>query len=104
MSDRRKVLRTTAWLSAGHLPMGSIHRNVSSTALGVYWLTFRLVLFLIYFPKHLKYQQTLAFPAPTAYGTAGRDDDEGTAPQAKVTTTPEWRLAITLAIVVALHL
>ena len=63
-----------------------------------------LILFLYYFPPHLKYQRTIALPTPTAYGTSGDGDDPPSGPQVKITTTPEWRLAITLAIVVALHL
>jgi hypothetical protein len=85
--------------------MGAFHRSVSpGTQFFFSQLTGRLVLFLVYFPRHLKYQQTVAFPAPTAYGTAGQEDGDGSAPKAKVTTTPEWRLATTLAAVVALHL
>lgn len=71
----------------------------------------RLVLYLIYFPKHLKYQRVIpvsssdssvAEPNYGAVQDQGNDEEEPN--KAKVTTTPEWRLAVTLGIVVALHL
>jgi hypothetical protein len=51
-----------------------------------------LILYLLYFPRHLKYFRVLPI------------DPTGSRPTAKVSTTPEWRLATTLATVVALHL
>ncbi|WVR08984.1 hypothetical protein IAU60_006044 [Kwoniella sp. DSM 27419] len=75
------------------------------------WLLFSiiLILYLVYFPAHLKWQRVLPLePEHHHYGalvsedtTPGStgDDDLGT-----ITTTPEWRLAVTLGIVVLLHL
>ncbi|ORX39132.1 hypothetical protein BD324DRAFT_649221 [Kockovaella imperatae] len=76
------------------------------------WLLFSIihVLYMIYFPPHLKYQRTLPI-APQAYGStadqasvhtidAGADGDTD---KLKVTTTPEWRLAMTLGLVIVLH-
>ncbi|WVQ73649.1 hypothetical protein IAR50_003229 [Cryptococcus sp. DSM 104548] len=84
------------------------------------WLLFSivLVLFLVYFPKHLKYQvvkpisSSASSLAEPNYGAVQHhheqheaahsvDTDSG---KTVITTTPEWRLAVTLAIVVALHL
>lgn len=71
----------------------------------------RLVLYLIYFPKHLKYQRVIPVSSPDSsvaesnYGAVqDQENDEEEPNKAKVTTTPEWRLAVTLGIVVALHL
>ncbi|KAL7421380.1 hypothetical protein Q5752_004265 [Cryptotrichosporon argae] len=71
--------------------------------------TIILVLYLIYFPAHLKYERVLPLPSTSHYGA-----DESNAPvragasaapaAAKIATTPEWRLAVALAWVVALHL
>ena len=108
------------------------------------------MLYLIYFPPHLKYHRSLPLPtAPTAsYGAAdtsaagtasaqpghgssgplvnghprglangddGDDDEEGTTTllesvhgeirpvQVSITTTAEWRQAVTVAVVVVLH-
>lgn len=80
-----------------------------------------LVLYLVYFPRHLKYQRVLPLPdpAPTAYGAVAnghshpsdetdvvseRVDGYQRPVHVKLDTTPEWRLAITLAWVVAIHL
>lgn len=77
------------------------------------WLLFTiiLVLYLIYFPKHLKYQRVIPVSSPDSsvaesnYGAVqDQENDEEEPNKAKVTTTPEWRLAVTLGIVVALHL
>lgn len=84
------------------------------------------MLYLWYFPRHLKYQRTLPLDDPphTGYGsTNGSRLGEGHIDQCdgadvieervdgyrrpvhtKLDTTPEWRLAVTLAWVVALHL
>lgn len=64
------------------------------------------MLYLAYFPKHLKYQRTLPLEPATAYGAVAVAPSVASESNAKpkVTTTPEWRLAVTLAIVVALHL
>jgi hypothetical protein len=75
---------------------------------------------MVYFPPHLKYQRVLPLsePRPTAYGAPdnGSTDGEGSevveervdghrrAVHVKVVTAPEWRLAVTLAGVVAVHL
>ena len=88
-----------------------------STSCGPYQLMtdFRLVLYLVYFPTHLKYHQTLPLDPPTTYGAveaeeaaaAFRGEDRQAVikvDQMRVSTTPEWRLAITLGSVVALHL
>ncbi|ODO06106.1 hypothetical protein L198_01338 [Cryptococcus wingfieldii CBS 7118] len=84
------------------------------------WLLFSivLVLFLIYFPKHLKYQvvkpisSSASSLAEPNYGAVQHHHEEHEAEhsletdtsKSTITTTPEWRLAVTLAIVVALHL
>ncbi|OWT37032.1 hypothetical protein C366_04244, partial [Cryptococcus neoformans Tu401-1] len=77
------------------------------------WLLFSiiLVLYLIYFPKHLKYQRVIpvsssdsSFAEPNYGAVQDQEDGEEEPNKAKVTTTPEWRLAVTLGIVVALHL
>ncbi|OWZ39035.1 hypothetical protein J010_04155 [Cryptococcus neoformans] len=77
------------------------------------WLLFTiiLVLYLIYFPKHLKYQRVIPVSSSDSslaepnYGAVQDQEDREEEPnKAKVTTTPEWRLAVTLGIVVALHL
>ncbi|OCF35664.1 hypothetical protein I316_02719 [Kwoniella heveanensis BCC8398] len=76
------------------------------------WLLFTiiLVLYLAYFPNHLKYQRVLPLAPSTDrdYGALTSDDAdpeiESTRLKATVTTTPEWRLAVTLGIVVLLHL
>ena len=81
----------------------------------------RLVLYLVFFPTHLKYQRTLPLTPPsTRYGAVNEDEATGDerangedggsngriikSSQPRVTTTPEWRLAVTLGIVVSLHL
>ncbi|KAK8843973.1 hypothetical protein IAR55_006765 [Kwoniella newhampshirensis] len=71
------------------------------------WLLFTiiLVLYLVYFPKHLKYQRVLPLDSLVDTSTYGAtDESESNAAKPIVATTPEWRLAVTLAIVVALHL
>ncbi|KIR63942.1 hypothetical protein I314_02723 [Cryptococcus bacillisporus CA1873] len=77
------------------------------------WILFTviLVLYLIYFPKHLKYERVIpvassdCLVAEADYGAVqGQEHDEEEPNKAKITTTPEWRLAVTLGIVVALHL
>ncbi|OXG22762.1 hypothetical protein C367_04065, partial [Cryptococcus neoformans Ze90-1] len=77
------------------------------------WLLFSiiLVLYLIYFPKHVKYQRVIpvsssdsSFAEPNYGAIQDQEDGEEEPNKAKVTTTPEWRLAVTLGIVVALHL
>ncbi|UOH81818.1 hypothetical protein LQV05_004498 [Cryptococcus neoformans] len=77
------------------------------------WLLFSiiLVLYLIYFPKHLKYQRVIpvsssdsSLAEPNYGAVQDQEDGEEEPNKAKVTTTPEWRLAVTLGIVVALHL
>jgi len=87
------------------------------------WLLFIiiLVLFLMYFPAHLKTQGVTPLVPSTGYGamsgTAGQTGDTAGADTAsarlgrldrkplpeRTTTTPEWRLAVTLSIVVAVH-
>lgn len=95
--------RIVTWFRPGHPTMALIHNHVSSSHLARLQLTLRLILFLIYFPAHLKYQRILPIEPSTGYGaTTGRTAGNGV--KEKVTTTPEWRLAITLGIVVALHL
>jgi hypothetical protein len=75
---------------------------------------------MVYFPPHLKYQRVLPLsdPPPTAYGAPaiGSTDGDGSevveervegyrrAVHVKVVKAPEWRLAVTLAGVVAVHL
>jgi hypothetical protein len=79
---------------------------------------------MVYFPPHLKYQRVLPLsdPPPTAYGAPANDPTDNVllpnedevveervdgyrrAVHVKVVTAPEWRLAITLAWVVAVHL
>ncbi|WWC72998.1 uncharacterized protein I206_106962 [Kwoniella pini CBS 10737] len=74
------------------------------------WLLFTiiLVLYLAYFPKHLKYQRVMPLePTASAYSSTGDDlqaDGANVRPRVTVATTPEWRMAITLGIVVFLHL
>ncbi|WWD21372.1 hypothetical protein CI109_105857 [Kwoniella shandongensis] len=75
------------------------------------WLLFTiiLILYLIYFPKHLKYQRVLpldsAVTAPTYGATDVPDGSSASQPvKGTIATTPEWRLAVTLACVVAIHL
>ncbi|WVQ93119.1 hypothetical protein IAU59_000183 [Kwoniella sp. CBS 9459] len=76
------------------------------------WLLFSiiLVLYLVYFPKHLKHQRVLPLDSSNDrnYGALTSDDSdpevETTRAKATVATTPEWRLAVTLGIVVLLHL
>jgi len=88
------------------------------------WILFSiiLILYLIYFPRHLKYQRTLPLPTapPTTYGAASdeqrvphpdesnvvveRVDGFSKPVKARLSTTPEWRLAVTLGAVVAIHL
>jgi hypothetical protein len=84
-----------------------------------------LVLYMVYFPPHLKYQRTLPLrdPAPTPYAdTQTRPADDGEISNedvevieervngyrrkvyVKVMTTPEWRLAVAITWVVAVHL
>ena len=81
-----------------------------------------LVLYMIYFPKHLKYQRVLPLGTPpTGYGALAAErhhsDPADTTSiveeringyrrevQTSIGTTPEWRLAVTLAWVVAIHL
>lgn len=79
------------------------------------------MLYLVYFPRHLKYQRVLPLsdPLPTAYGAvsdhrAPHPDESDVVEErvdgfqrpikAKLDTTPEWKLAVTLAWVVAIHL
>lgn len=92
----------------------------------------RLVLYLVYFPAHLKYCRTLPLPAteandallarpaepspsaPAAAAAAANEPDERprererqpllTKPRVEYGTTAEWKIAITLATVVFLHL
>jgi hypothetical protein len=78
---------------------------------------------MIYFPRHLKYQRVLPLgDPPTGYGAIEnehhhRSEVVGTTEVveervdgyrrevvATVATTPEWRLAVNLAWVVAIHL
>jgi hypothetical protein len=80
---------------------------------------------MVYFPPHLKYQRTLPLrdPAPTPYAdTQARPADDGEISNedvevieervngyrrkvhVKVMTTPEWRLAVVITWVVAVHL
>lgn len=77
---------------------------------------------MIYFPKHLKYQRVLPLGTPpTGYGALAAErhhsDPVDTTSiveeringyrrevQTSIGTTPEWRLAVTLAWVVAIHL
>jgi hypothetical protein len=87
-----------------------------------HWLMSSLVLYMIYFPKHLKYQRVLPLGTPpTGYGALAAEhhhqDPVDTRSiveeringyrrevQTSIGTTPEWRLAVTLAWVVAIHL
>jgi len=74
------------------------------------------MLYLYYFPVHLKYQHTIPLPSSNeTYGAlngshADREDGtervdvRGKPMKPRLTTTPEWRLAMTLCFVVALHL
>jgi hypothetical protein len=75
---------------------------------------------MVYFPPHLKYQRVLPLsdPPPTAYGAPASEPTDGDgsevveervdgyrrAVHVKVVKAPEWRLAVTLAGVVAVHL
>ncbi|WVQ81107.1 hypothetical protein IAT38_003229 [Cryptococcus sp. DSM 104549] len=80
------------------------------------WLLFTMIgiLFLIYFPPHLKYQRVLPISssasslADGSYGATSHHHAHSSAEadpaKATVTTSPEWRLAVTLGVVVALHL
>ncbi|OCF79110.1 hypothetical protein I204_01055 [Kwoniella mangroviensis CBS 8886] len=75
------------------------------------WFLFTviLVLYLAYFPKHLKYQRVMPLEPDVIdrdYGATGTSRSESAVPRPIVTvsTTPEWRLAVTLAVVVFLHL
>ena len=81
-----------------------------------------LVLYMVYFPKHLKYQRVLPLGTPpTAYGALAAEHQHSDPAdtrsiveeringyrrevQTSIVTTPEWRLAVTLAWVVAIHL
>jgi hypothetical protein len=86
-------------------------------------LTYSLILYLVYFPQHLKYQRIfplISSPRP-AYAAAAfpdldsSDDDDvpntlhesvhgHTRPvRARIATTPEWRQAVTVAVIVFLH-
>lgn len=82
------------------------------------------MLYLYYFPLHLKYQRTLPLsgsPRP-GYGAladgdnaaTGNDRDDSSVVEERVdgtrrpvkvtiTTTPEWRLAVAMGVVVFLH-
>lgn len=82
------------------------------------------MLYMVYFPAHLKYQRTLPLrePAPTAYGATEPQRPDGDVVNddlevveehvdgyrrkvyVKVVTTPEWRLAVAITWVVAVHL
>lgn len=73
------------------------------------------MLYLVYFPTHLRYQRTLPLDDDSApnYGAVGEPVMNARIEQAvagvkptesSVSTTPEWRLAITLGWVVVLHL
>jgi hypothetical protein len=77
----------------------------------------RLVLYLIYFPVHLKYCRTLPLPATDSNDALLASDrpteNESTntlnertplTPGVKYTTTPAWNLATLLAWVIFLHL
>ncbi|KAK4684497.1 hypothetical protein P7C73_g5684, partial [Tremellales sp. Uapishka_1] len=81
------------------------------------WLLFTiiLVLYLVYFPPHLRYQRTIPIDSPRPhYGALDESDDAGEVVErvddtvrilkTHLGTTPEWRLAVTLGCVVALHL
>ncbi|WRT69175.1 uncharacterized protein IL334_006159 [Kwoniella shivajii] len=74
------------------------------------WLLFTiiLVLYLAYFPKHLKYQRVMPLSSDIdqTYGSTAENTEEPLVSRSRVTvsTTPEWRLAITLGIVVFVHL
>ena len=100
--------------------MASLLHHVSCPVIGVADIS--LVLYLVYFPRHLKYQRVIPIGTPpTGYGAlaAGEDQSDmadGTSiveeridgyrrpVQTTIGITPEWRLAVTLAWVVAIHL
>ena len=100
--------------------MASLLYHVSRSSPGVAHIS--LVLYLVYFPRHLKYQRVIPIGTPpTGYGALAADEDQsgiadGTSiveeridgyrrpVQTTIGTTPEWRLAVTLAWVVAIHL
>jgi hypothetical protein len=79
----------------------------------------RVVLYLVYFPRHLKYHRTLSLPEsdgvryeaiPNA-SLANADNilhepiNGTTRPvQASIDTTPAWRQAVLMAIVVVAHM
>lgn len=78
-----------------------------------------MILYLVYFPRHLKYHRTLALPDETdaqyqAIPTASLATESNilqepingtTRPvRAQVETTPAWRQAVLMGIFVALHM
>ncbi|WVN87993.1 uncharacterized protein L203_103191 [Cryptococcus depauperatus CBS 7841] len=77
------------------------------------WALFSIimVLYLVYFPRHLKYQKVIPISSEDSslvepnYGATEHcgNHDHGQ-DKAKISTTPEWRLSVTLGVVVILHL
>lgn len=78
-----------------------------------------MLLYLIYFPRHLKYHRTLALPEDGDRGYEAIPNaslatdtnilhepiDGTTRPvKAKVETTPAWRQAVLMGVVVAVHM
>ncbi|KIO16851.1 hypothetical protein M407DRAFT_33499 [Tulasnella calospora MUT 4182] len=73
---------------------------------GLQWFVFTiiLVLFLIYFPPHLKYVEYRATAHPGHPKNCECEPCEAARAGPQVNTTPEWKLAIALAWVVLIHL
>lgn len=92
------------------LSMGTcVEMTAGIVSVGLQWLMFTiiLVLYMIYYPQHLKHQYTATdstLEEDVAYDTHdSRPLLTGTS-KPKVTLSSEWRLSITLAWVVAVHL
>ncbi|KAG8971164.1 hypothetical protein FRC05_011448 [Tulasnella sp. 425] len=73
---------------------------------GLQWFVFTviLVLFLIYFPPHLKYVEYRATAHPGHPKNCECEPCEAARAGPQVNTTPEWKLAIVLSWVVFIHL
>ncbi|KAG8908290.1 hypothetical protein FRB99_007824 [Tulasnella sp. 403] len=72
---------------------------------GLQWFVFTviLVLFLIYFPPHLKYVEYRATAHPGHPKNCECEPCEAARAGPQINTTPEWKLAVVLAWVVAIH-
>ncbi|KAK1922577.1 hypothetical protein DB88DRAFT_512096 [Papiliotrema laurentii] len=105
------IVQWPLFLCCGRITAGRCFESLLGfTQVTLQWLLFTiiLILYLVYFPPHLKYQVALPLEPSTRYGAVEGGGSAAevhvAATKSKVTTTPEWRLAVTLGIVVALHL